>query len=104
LSLGSHSGTSGSLFPAVFAAEWRGSDSEAGELARKHIARIRDLFRRLCDEAGVANPASVADQLVLLLEGAIMLCMTRAAEDPAGDARAAAAALLKATRREPSEV
>jgi hypothetical protein len=33
-----------------------------------------------------------------------MLRMTRAAEDPAGDARAAAAALLKATRREPSEV
>jgi AcrR family transcriptional regulator len=81
------------------AAEWRGSDSQAGELARGHIARIRELFARLCDEAELADSVRVADQLVLLLEGAIMLRMTRAAEDPAGDARAAAAALLAASPR-----
>jgi len=78
------------------AAEWRGSDSEAGRLARAHIARIREVLVRLCREAGAARPTQLADQLVLVMEGAIALRMTRAAEDPAQDARRAAAALLHA--------
>ena len=81
------------------AAEWRGSDSEAGDLARVHIERIRGVFLKLCDEAAFAQPGALADQLVLLIEGAISLRMTRSAEHPAADARAAAAALIAAHPR-----
>ncbi len=81
------------------AAEWRGSESVAGAIARKHIGRIRDLFARLCDEAGLVDPDPVADHLVLLIEGAISLRMTRASDDPAAKAREAAAALLAAHPR-----
>jgi AcrR family transcriptional regulator len=81
------------------AAEWRGSDSEAGALARAHVDRIRQVMLGLCDEGGFAQPAALADQLVLLFEGAISLRMTRSAEDPAADARAAAAALIAAHRQ-----
>ena len=80
-------------------AEWRGSRSEVGELGRRHIGRIRDLFARLCDEAELADPDAAADQLVLLLEGAITLRMTRATEAPAASARDAAAAVLAAHPR-----
>jgi AcrR family transcriptional regulator len=78
------------------AAEWRGSESEPGALARRHIARIRELLLRLCQEAGIADAERAADQLVLLIEGAITLRMTRASDDPARAARDAAAALLAA--------
>jgi AcrR family transcriptional regulator len=76
------------------AAEWRGSDGKPRTLARTHVQRIRELLTRLCDEAGFAEPDRLAGQLVLLMEGAMTLRMTRAATDPAADAHAAAQALL----------
>ena len=81
------------------AAEWRGLESEAGAIARKHIGRIRDLFEQLCDEADLVDPGAVADHLVLLIEGAISLRMTGASDAPAVAAREAAAALLAAHPR-----
>jgi hypothetical protein len=76
------------------AAEWRGSDSGAGRLARSHVDRIRGVLAGLSEEAGFADPAALGDQLLLLLEGAMALRMMAVAADPAGDARRAAAALL----------
>src|SRR5437868_3187833 len=56
------------------AVEWRGSsESSPGTIARVHLDRVHALLERLCDEAGLADPATVASQLLLLLEGAIIV-------------------------------
>jgi AcrR family transcriptional regulator len=81
------------------AIEWRGSRSVAGEIGRRHLDRVRALFERLCEDAGLADPAAAADQLVVLLEGAIMVRAVARRGDTDRDAREAARALLAGARR-----
>jgi AcrR family transcriptional regulator len=78
------------------AVEWRGSESSPGAIARLHLARVDALLERLCEEAGLAEPAAVASQLLLLLEGAIMVRLVGGREDADRIARDAASALLGA--------
>ncbi|HEX8052696.1 MAG TPA: TetR/AcrR family transcriptional regulator [Thermoleophilaceae bacterium] len=81
------------------AVEWRGSESSPGTIARVHLDRIQALLERLCDEAGFADPAAVASQLLLLLEGAIVVRLVGDREDSERVARDAASALLASAPR-----
>lgn len=81
------------------AVEWRGSEAPPGPIARAHLDRVGALLERLCDEAGLADPAAVASQLVLLLEGAIVVRLVGGREDSEQVARDAAAALLASASR-----
>jgi AcrR family transcriptional regulator len=56
----------------------------------------RDLFVRLCAEAGVTDPDRMADTLMLLYEGALVTTGMGTFADPFSAGRAAAAALLAA--------
>jgi AcrR family transcriptional regulator len=81
------------------AVEWRGSESSPGTIARVHLDRVRALLERLCDEAGLADPAAVASQLLLLLEGAIVVRLVGGRDDSDRVARDAAGALLASAPR-----
>jgi len=81
------------------AVEWRGSKSSPGTIARVHLDRVRALLERLCDEAGLADPAAVANQLFLLLEGAIVVRLVSGRDDSERVARDAAGALLASAPR-----
>ncbi|MFL5874592.1 MAG: TetR/AcrR family transcriptional regulator [Solirubrobacteraceae bacterium] len=81
------------------AVEWRGSESSPGTIARGHLDRVRVLLEGLCDQAGLADPAAVASQLLLLLEGAIVVRLVDGRDDSERVAREAAAALLASAPR-----
>lgn len=55
-------------------------------------------FRELCEEAGFADADSLSQQLLLLLEGALVTLGTRSFDGPMGVAREAAASLLAPRR------
>ena len=57
---------------------------------------MRDLFERLCREAGLADADRVADTMMLLYEGALVTTGMGTFADPFAAGRAAAAALLHA--------
>jgi AcrR family transcriptional regulator len=57
---------------------------------------MRDLFERLCREAGLADADRVADTMMLLYEGALVTTGMGTFADPFAAGRAAAAALLPA--------
>jgi AcrR family transcriptional regulator len=65
----------------------------AAEAARQKTW-MRDVFERLCREAGLAGPVDLADILMLLYEGALVTTGMGTFADPFAAARAAAAALL----------
>ncbi|WP_311922907.1 TetR/AcrR family transcriptional regulator [Microbispora sp. H10836] len=64
--------------------------------ARAHKNALRGRLRTLTAEAGAADPDLLADQLLLLVEGAIVAAAMGTAADPAERARSAARALLDA--------
>ncbi|KAB8186183.1 TetR family transcriptional regulator [Microbispora catharanthi] len=64
--------------------------------ARAHKRTLRERLRTLAAEAGAADPDVLADQLLLLVEGAIVAAAMGTAADPAERARSAARALLDA--------
>ncbi|WP_104164224.1 TetR/AcrR family transcriptional regulator [Cryobacterium sp. N22] len=57
---------------------------------------MRDVFERLCREAGVADADRVADILMLLYEGGLVTVGMGTFADPFGAGRTAAASILKA--------
>lgn len=57
---------------------------------------MRDVFARLCREAGVTKADRVADMLMLLYEGGLVTVGMGTFADPFAAGRAAAAAILKA--------
>ncbi|MEV4454831.1 helix-turn-helix domain-containing protein [Microbispora sp. NPDC049633] len=67
--------------------------------ARAHKNALRGRLRALAAEAGAADPDLLADQLLLLVEGAIVAAAMGTAADPAERGRAAALALLSAACR-----
>ncbi|MEV1202626.1 TetR/AcrR family transcriptional regulator [Microbispora rosea] len=64
--------------------------------ARAHKRRLRERLGTLVTEAGAADPDALADQLLLLVEGAIVAAAMGTATGPAERARSAAGALLDA--------
>lgn len=63
-------------------------------LARHHLQTYRDLLVGCLAEAGIADPAPLARQLLVLIEGATVISAIDGDPAPAADARTAAEALL----------
>jgi AcrR family transcriptional regulator len=64
------------------------------QAAQDYALEIRDYLRRTADEAGLSNPAGVAEQLHLLAQGAIATAVVTRSPEPATLARAAAERIL----------
>jgi AcrR family transcriptional regulator len=78
----------------------RAEVSDAGHPVAAEAVRqkkwMRDVFERLCREAGLPGPERLADILMLLYEGALVTTGMGTFADPFRAGRAAAAALLAA--------
>jgi AcrR family transcriptional regulator len=68
----------------------------ARAVARHHKAEIAAVLTRLLAERGVTYPAKRAEELMLLLEGAMVLCLIRGDTSPIATAAAAAKRLIGA--------
>jgi AcrR family transcriptional regulator len=66
----------------------------ARRIARRHLARHRELLTELAADTCVADPALVGRQLLILLEGATVVAALCDDVDAAADARDAARALI----------
>ncbi|MGH3902382.1 MAG: TetR/AcrR family transcriptional regulator [Pseudonocardiaceae bacterium] len=66
----------------------------ARTVAREHKLALRALLQRVAAGAGVADPGTLADRLMLLVEGAIVTTYVEEDKSAAARARSAAAALL----------
>jgi AcrR family transcriptional regulator len=77
------------------AAEFRDPTHPVHRSAWKFKQRLRDSIRDLLREAGVANALPLADQLLLLADGAIVRAAMENRPDAARAARRAAAVLLQ---------
>jgi len=64
--------------------------------AAEHKRLLADYFENLAKEAGLKNAENLSRQLLLLIEGAIVIAHLHGAENAAGDAKAAATVLLAA--------
>ncbi len=78
------------------ASEYCGLDGRIGDLAARHKRLVREVIQRLAREAGARHPAPLADQLALLVEGAIVMALIDESSDWASTAKDAARTLLKA--------
>ena len=63
-------------------------------------AQIRDYLARCAAEAGLEDPSGLAEQLFLLVPGAIVVARTQRTEQAANAARAVAECLIAAARRD----
>ena len=61
---------------------------------RSHEERLAAHLATICAEAGLADPAAAAEDLFLLVEGAIVCALVEGTAAPAGRARATALRLL----------
>lgn len=77
-------------------AELGGSDHPAVDVIRDAKQWTHALYRRLCEEAGLANPAEVAAELHLVHEGVLVLTTAGGRPDAFADGRRAARHLLAA--------
>ena len=73
-------------------AEFSAADSAPRRLAAEHKQEIVRYLRDLCEAAGFADPADIAEQLNILLEGAIVTArvvgqVTEGGKDPGAAAR-----------------
>ncbi|MBL4639361.1 MAG: TetR family transcriptional regulator [Kordiimonadaceae bacterium] len=74
--------------------EFQDTNHPAHKEAAEHKLVLQTYLKELAEEAGLTNPASLAIQLQLLQEGAIVLAHMHTNEDPAADAKNAARALI----------
>jgi AcrR family transcriptional regulator len=75
------------------------ADPRTAAIARRHLTRYRGLLERRLGEAGLpagADPAALARQLLLLIEGASVVTSIDGTATAGADARAAAERLLPA--------
>lgn len=79
------------------AAEFRDPAHPAHQAAWRFKAELRDYLRELVDNAGYHNAESLADQLLLLADGATVRAAMEGRPDSATSARKVAAALLRAS-------
>ena len=78
------------------ATEFPEADHPARKIAEANKRELHRRLRALAGAAGARRPAALADQLVLLFEGAYTCAQTFGAEGPAKSVAAAAAALVAA--------
>jgi AcrR family transcriptional regulator len=78
------------------ASEYCGLDARIGDLVARHKRLVREELQRLAREAGVSQPAALADQLSLLVEGAIVMALMEQSPGWATTAKEAARVLVKA--------
>jgi AcrR family transcriptional regulator len=71
------------------------ADPEVAAIARNHLHRYRDLLEDRLSGLGVDEPAALARQLLLLIEGASVVVTIEGTAAAGADARAAAALLLR---------
>jgi AcrR family transcriptional regulator len=76
-------------------AEYQNLDDPIHQAALAHKAAFRAEIRRLVEEAGLGRPKNLADQLALIVEGAIVSSHALGSPAPAVQAREAARSLIK---------
>lgn len=76
-----------------------GRDDRVRTIARTHLASYRELLRTELTTAGFAEPGELAEQLVLLLEGAITVSAVDSETETGHRARTMAATLLRTAER-----
>ena len=81
------------------AAEIPDPDHPARVVARRHKEGVRDHLEALATEAGFDEPRTLAERLLLLLEGAAATAAMRRSREPLGAARSLAQELLDARPR-----
>jgi AcrR family transcriptional regulator len=69
-------------------------DSSAHRVAAQHKAEVAAYVETLLTDAGVSEPAALAPQFALLMDGALVTALRERTPDAAFRARAVAAALL----------
>jgi AcrR family transcriptional regulator len=74
--------------------ELGGSSERVTGLVRQHKQGLRRYLTGLAAEAGARRPSALAAQLLVLMEGAIVVAATGTSARAAADARSAARALL----------
>ncbi|MGH3430328.1 MAG: TetR/AcrR family transcriptional regulator [Mycobacteriales bacterium] len=74
------------------------ADPAIAAIARQHLGRYRALLESRLREAGASNPATLARQLLLLIEGASVISTIDGTAGSGADARDAAKQLLSAAR------
>ena len=77
------------------AAEFVNQSDPAHQVAAAHVQRLQDFIRDLSSAAGAADPQLLAEQLTLLVQGAIVLRHVTGNDHAAELARDSAALLLK---------
>ncbi|MBU3067161.1 TetR/AcrR family transcriptional regulator [Nocardia sp. NEAU-G5] len=73
------------------------ADPVISAIARRHLARYREMLETRLTEAGITLPRTLARQLLLLIEGASVVSAIEGSPDSGADARLAAEHLLTAT-------
>jgi len=74
--------------------ELGGSSEQVTSMVRRHKQRLRQYLAGLAAEAGARHPSILAAQLLVLMEGAIVVAATGTSARAAAHARLAARALL----------
>ncbi|MDO8295899.1 MAG: TetR family transcriptional regulator [Caulobacter sp.] len=74
--------------------EYQDADHPINRQAAGHVEKLTDGIRELAEQAGLPDPATLARQLTLLKEGAVVLAMLGHTSSPARDAKAVAVRLL----------
>ncbi len=77
------------------ASEYCGLDKSIGDLAARTKRQFREQLLKLAEAAGVEQPAQLADQLSLLIEGAIVMSLMEKSPEWALTAKEAARVLIK---------
>jgi len=80
------------------AAEFPDRDHPGHQVALAHKQRVRDRFAQLADEAGLRRPEALADQLLLLMDGAWVAARMYGPRNPARGLAATARTLIDAHR------
>jgi AcrR family transcriptional regulator len=78
--------------------EYPDTDHPVHRAAWAHKRAVKEMLVGLAREAGAKNPAALADNLRLLIDGALVAAHATGKTTPARAARTAAADLLKAAR------
>ncbi|UWQ62096.1 TetR/AcrR family transcriptional regulator [Leisingera caerulea] len=76
-------------------AEYQSPEDPINVQSAEHKRLLQEHFARLAAEAGAREPVTLARQLMVLKEGAIVLAALTHGSAPARDARTAAAALIE---------
>jgi len=76
--------------------EFAAADHPVHQLAARHVNAVRDYLQRLAEEHGADDPQVLADQLALLIEGAIVVAHVAQRKEIAKTGRNTARLLLEA--------